>query len=92
VFLLDHAKRIDETRNLNVKASRAVNKLEGEKQKQAPKPEPTTIEDSKINYNVDRVPKDTWDKMSDDQKRRFRKGKAGPKSSQEYCTKYTEFY
>jgi len=75
VFLLDHAKRIDETRNINAKNTRAVNKLEGDKPKSTTKPSTTTIEDSKIDYTVDRVPKETWDKMSDDQQRRFRKAK-----------------
>jgi hypothetical protein len=80
-FLLDHAKRIDETKSLNTKASRIVNKADATtKPKGTPTPTPNSgptnpIEDSKVDFNADRVPKETWDRMNGDQKRRFRKAK-----------------
>jgi len=52
-FLLDHAKRIDETKNLNTKTTRSVNKSEKDKPKSTAKPQPTVLEDSKIDYSVE---------------------------------------
>jgi len=86
-FLLDHAKRVDESKNINSKTTRDVSMGETTPTSKLIPADPVILlPDSSSDYTVGRIPQEIWAKMPFDQKKRFHKERRARERRNGNCT------